>query len=390
MTPIYSELNSILEQYISTRKNTVSICEPLSVEDHLSQPIVDVSPPKWHLAHTTWFFETFVLRNRLDDYKLFDSTFPFLFNSYYENEGKRLERNKRGNLSRPSVAEVYEYRSYVDKHMQTLFSKELDQDVLDLIILGLNHEEQHQELLLTDIKYGLYEQVFHPIYNSNFTEFTDLSINSSMIEFKAQIAEIGYKGDGFCFDNELSRHKTYLQDFKISKEVVSNAEWLEFIESGAYSDFKYWHSDGWEWVKANNISMPLYWEFDGKDYFRFGLSGLKKLNLNEPISHISYYEAAAYAEFRGKRLPTEFEWEFASSKLNWGQVWEWTNSAYLAYPNFSKADGAVGEYNAKFMVNQMVLRGASIATAKGHSRPSYRNFFQANLRWQFTGLRLAE
>ncbi len=365
--------------------------EPLSTEDHLSQPIVDVSPPKWHLGHTTWFFETFILKNFKPGYRLFDERFGFLFNSYYESVGKRLLRDMRGTMTRPSLEEVWRYRQYVDEAMHELLKGPIPEEALELLELGLQHEQQHQELFLTDFKYILSVQPFHPVYKSDFKESTgNIPQEETYLEIPAGNYHIGYHGEGFCFDNELGRHQVYVHEFEISANLVSNAQWLAFMDAGGYSDHTYWHSEGWAWVNEESIKAPLYWERVGDTWHRFSLAGLEKIKPEEPVAHISYYEAYAFAEWRKQRLPTEAEWEVASERFDWGQRWEWTGSAYLPYPGFSKAAGAVGEYNGKFMVNQMVLRGASIATPEEHSRTTYRNFFHPHLRWQFTGLRLVK
>jgi ergothioneine biosynthesis protein EgtB len=372
------------------RTATEKLCEPLEVEDYIPQPTVDVSPPKWNVAHVTWFFEEMILKRFAPDYKVFDPHFGFLFNSYYNSIGTRTKRDNRGDLSRPTVAEVFAYRKHVDEKMSELLARDLSEEVKELVVLGLNHEQQHQELFLTDFKFILSRNPLFPVYRENFAiEEKSETRTGDFVELNEGIYEIGYDGDGFCFDNELGRHKVYLQDFAIGRNLVTNAEYLEFIEDGAYRNFNLWHSEGWDWVNQNEIDAPLYWHKMDGEWFVFTLSGLRKLNLEAPVCHVSFYEAAAYAEWKGKRLPTEFEWEAASGNLGWGLRWEWTNSAYLPYPNFSKAPGAVGEYNGKFMINQMVLRGASVATSQGHSRPTYRNFFHPPLRWQFTGIRLA-
>ncbi len=375
------------------RARTEELFEPLSTEDHLAQPKMDISPPKWHLAHTTWFFEEFVLKKFDENYQEFDENFGYLFNSYYNNVGKRVIRDQRGFMTRPPLEKIYNYRHYVTEKVRSLLNQNLNEKAQELVILGLNHEQQHQELFLTDFKYILAVQPFYPVYNVSFEEFDVEKGNGKKGDWKSfeeGIYEIGFEGTGFHFDNELGRHKTYLNDFKIANWLITNAEWMEFMEAGGYDNFNLWHADGWAWLQEHQISHPLYWEnIDGK-WHRFSLVGLVEINLDEPVSHLSFYEAFAFAEWKSCRLPTEAEWEVAADELNWGQRWEWTNSAYLPYPNFQKEPGAVGEYNGKFMVNQMVLRGASIATAEGHSRKTYRNFFQPELRWQFTGLRLAK
>lgn len=379
------------EQYRTIRDHSVNICAPLSIEDYVVQPIVDVSPPKWHLGHTTWFFETFLLIPYFPEYQVFDSQYNYVFNSYYETVGARVIRTDRGNLSRPSVSDIYKYRSYVDDQMQLFFKKGLHkkQVVLTLLELGLNHEQQHQELLISDIKYILGHNPLFPPYKKDLVLLKSQPIINEMIAFPAGLYEIGFKGKGFCFDNELGRHQIYLQDFEIAKQLVSNREYLEFIADNGYQDFRHWHAEGWDWVKENNAHAPLYWHLIDNTWMYYTLSGLQKLDLDGTLNHINYYEAAAYATWKGMRLPTEAEWEIASDKLQWGTRWEWTGSAYLPYPGFKKEAGAIGEYNGKFMVNQMVLRGASEATSKGHSRKTYRNFFHTQLQWQFTGIRLA-
>ena len=451
-------------QYREVRSYTERLCEPLKTEDYIPQPIVDVSPARWNIAHTTWFFEEMILKKFVSDYKVFDESFGFLFNSYYNTIGERTPRDNRGALSRPTVTEIFAYRKYVDEKMFELLSQSEPpaiagglthpgtqlaemrspvnavlnsahlqppataggSDLSNLVILALNHEQQHQELLLTDLKYTFSINPLFPAYRKGFVPeeqseppaiaggltdpitttgepnaqlATDLNPanlqppatagGSDWIELHGGIHEIGHTGDGFCFDNELSRHKVYLNDFAISKRLTTNGEFLEFIDAGGYRDHRFWHSEGWDWVNQNGIDSPLYWHTTDGERSHLTLGGLRKLPLDAPVCHVSYYEAAAFAEWKGMRLPTEFEWEAANERFNWGKRWEWTNSAYLPYPGFAKAAGAVGEYNGKFMINQMVLRGASVVTPEGHSRPSYRNFFHPHLRWQFTGIRLA-
>ena len=381
----------LLENYCRIRARSVEICEPLETEDFVVQPVVDVSPPKWHLGHTTWFFETFILIPNLNDYQVFNSQYNFVFNSYYETIGARVIRTDRGNLSRPSVADIFQYRKYVDKQMETfLLNNDLSDDLKKLFELGLNHEQQHQELLLTDIKYILGHNPLFPAYNENFPLEKSEPENFEMLSFKEGIYEIGFEGEGFCFDNELNRHKVYLKDFQISNRLVTNSEYLEFMNDGGYENFRHWHAEGWEWVKENHAMAPLYWHFIEGKWMQYTLNGLKEITPDEAVCHINFFEASAFASWKEMRLPTEAEWEVASGKFDWGKRWEWTGSAYLPYPGFAKEEGAVGEYNGKFMVNQMVLRGASLATPKGHSRKTYRNFFPTSLQWQFTGIRLAK
>ncbi|MFC6100195.1 ergothioneine biosynthesis protein EgtB [Olivibacter domesticus] len=382
---------NIVDCYKNVRQRTEMICNPLQTEDYVVQPIVDVSPPKWHLGHTTWFFETFILTPYALNYQAYNSEYNYVFNSYYETVGNRVIRTDRGNLSRPTVQDIYLYRAYVDDAMVKFLSNELKEEVKKLVLLGFNHEEQHQELLYTDIKYILGHNPLFPPYDVNYTSPSfEIKNDDAFIRIKEGIYEIGFKGDGFCFDNELNRHKVYLNSFEISANLVNNAEYLAFIQDGGYRDFRHWHAEGWDWVKSNKIAAPLYWHLiDGK-WHQYTFSGLEPLHLNNSVCHISYFEAYAYATWRGLRLPTEFEWEAAAPYFTWGENWEWTESAYLPYPGFTKASGAIGEYNGKFMVNQTVLRGASEVTSPGHSRITYRNFFQTNLRWQFTGIRLAK
>lgn len=384
-------MSTSLKQYNDTRSLTQVICQPLKTEDYVVQPIGDVSPPKWHLGHTTWFFEAMILMPFVENYKPFNPDFNFVFNSYYESLGARVVRTQRGNLSRPTVEEVYQYRIYVDEAMQQLLDQPVEDKIASLVILGCNHEQQHQELLWTDIKYILGHNPLLPSYDERRDEKIDSQSNpSSFVTMKAGLHSIGFSGDGFCFDNELSRHTVYLQDFKISEGLVTNEAFLDFIDDGGYENFVHWHAEGWDWVKNNRITAPLYWHNIDKQWYAYTLSGLKPLQKKDALSHISYYEAAAFAAWAGKRLPTEFEWEVAAKHFQWGKRWEWTESAYLPYPGFKRTSGAVGEYNGKFMVNQKVLRGASSFTPDGHSRVTYRNFFHPHLRWQLTGIRLAQ
>lgn len=390
---------NLSEKYKSVRAYTEAICQPLKTEDYVVQPVVDVSPPKWHIGHVTWFFETFVLKPYFENYKEFDPSYNYVFNSYYETVGARVIRTDRGNLSRPTVEEIYKYREHVDAAMIQFLEKEIPKRIQEIVVLGFNHEQQHQELLLTDIKYILGNNPLFPPYKNSidgtsvpnpFVSNSDNHSSHNQIKMEEGIYEIGYGSDGFCFDNELKKHVVFLGEYRIEKTAVTNQEYLEFMNDDAYKKFKYWHADGWEWVKQNKIEAPLYWFFIDGQWMNYTLKGLEHIDLKEPVCHISYYEAAAFAAWKQMRLPTEFEWEAAANHLHWGRRWEWTESAYLPYPGFAKAPGAIGEYNGKFMVNQMVLRGASDVTSPGHSRITYRNFFQPNLRWQYTGIRLAQ
>ncbi len=380
----------LAERYQKVRQYTERICSPLQTEDYVVQPIVDVSPPKWHLGHTTWFFETFILKPYVTAYEEYNPEYNYVFNSYYESVGTRVIRTDRGNLSRPTVIDIYNYRKYVDEAMYHFLCGEISPEVEDLVILGFNHEEQHQELLYTDIKYILGHNPLFPSYSLEYKiSAHPTSVTHEWISMEEGIYEVGFSGEGFCFDNELNRHKVYLNAYEISAQLVTNAEYLQFVNSGGYHDFRYWHSEGWAWVNENKLESPLYWYLIDGQWHHYTYHGLQLLDIHGPVTHISYYEAYAYASWKDLRLPTEFEWEAASKKFDWGLRWEWTESAYLPYPGFAKAPGAIGEYNGKFMVNQKVLRGASEVTPQGHSRATYRNFFHPNLRWQYTGIRLA-
>ncbi|KAM3141548.1 hypothetical protein pb186bvf_006412 [Paramecium bursaria] len=375
--------------YKEIRDYTEEICENLEIEDYSLQPIVDVSPAKWHLAHTSWFFETFFLKKFDPNYVEFNEFFNFFFNSYYNGVGARTKRCERGLLSRPTVKEVYEFRNYIDDKMKIFLLSQLDNLQLEIIELGLQHEQQHQELLITDLKYSL---SINPMYPAvfNIQENRKQVDLPHWVQFNKGQYQIGHNKDTFCYDNEQGHHTVYLQDFQISTALVTNREYIEFIESKCYQNPLVWLSDGWDWVQKEEIAHPLYWVRSQNGWKVYTLDGLKDLEPDAPVTHISYYEAAAYAEWRGMRLPSEFEWEAACKQFNWGQRWEWTASAYLPYPGFSKKDGAIGEYNGKFMINLMVLRGASIATPQSHKRFTYRNFFSPHLRWQFTGIRLCK
>ncbi len=383
--------HELLGFYSEVRANTEQLCQPLETEDYIPQPIVDVSPPKWNIAHTTWFFEEMILKKFVAPYREFNSQFGYLFNSYYNSLGARTQRDQRGALSRPTVAEVFQYRRYVDEAMRQLLHTNLTDESAALITLGLHHEQQHQELFLTDLKYTFSCNPLFPVYDANVVrEEQGETLSNGWAEIAGGNYDIGFAGEGFCFDNELSRHPVLLHDFSLCKKLVTNGAYLEFMADGGYEDFRLWHSEGWDWVKQHHVNAPLYWQQQDGKWMNFTLAGLREVQMDAPVCHVSFYEAAAFAEWKQLRLPTEFEWEAASEQFNWGLRWEWTNSAYLPYPNFKKAAGAVGEYNGKFMLNQMVLRGASVATSTNHSRKTYRNFFHPPLRWQFTGIRLAQ
>jgi ergothioneine biosynthesis protein EgtB len=381
---------TLLQLFTETRQHTEALCKPLEIEDYVVQPATEVSPPKWHLGHTTWFFEEFILKHHKPNYKLFHDDFAFVFNSYYETIGKRVVRNDRGNLSRPGVAKVYDYRHYVTNEMKEFLASEISEEIEEILQVGIHHEKQHQELLMTDIKYILGNNPLLPKYNNDFTEHKVEQISHEWLSIEEGVYEIGHDEDSFCYDNELGRHKTYIQNFEISNKLVTNGEFIEFINAGGYQDFNHWHADGWEWVKEVQQTQPMYWHKIEGQWHYYTLQGLQKINEDAPLCHISFYEAFAYAQWKGCRLPTEFEWEVAQQNFKWGSRWEWTEGGYLPYPGYTKAPGAIGEYNGKFMVNQKVLRGGSVVTPAKHTRPTYRNFFQPNLGWQFTGIRLVK
>jgi len=398
----------IADRFHSVRALTEALVAPLSDADATIQSMPDASPAKWHLAHTTWFFETFLLRDRLPGYRLFNRAWPFLFNSYYEAEGPRQPRPYRGMLSRPSLEDVLQYRAHVDAAMEALC---YDPAAAALIELGLAHEQQHQELLLTDLKHALSCNPLHPAYLSGqgstpAETFAPYEVDRWQ-EHPGGIALIGCSGSDFAFDNEGPAHRVLLEPFALASRLVTNDEWQAFIDDGGYRKPELWLSDGWAWVQQNAVESPLYWHEGG----HFTLAGLQPCDAAAPVTHISYFEADAFAAWTGCRLPTEEEWEVAATAADawagnqldgpgpvapqgslelFGDCWQWTRSAYLPYPRFRPAEGVVGEYNGKFMSGQFVLRGASCATPRGHSRQSYRNFFYPHQRWQFTGLRLAK
>lgn len=407
---------SLAQEYRRTRDLTESLVEPLSDADATIQSMEDASPAKWHLAHTTWFWETFLLRDFARDYTLFDDDWPFLFNSYYEAEGERIARFSRGLLSRPTLDEIREWRAHVDDAMEPILD---DPAHAELVTLGIAHEQQHIELLLTDIKHALFQNPLGPAMWSGAPARAE-SRELGWHEHPGGVALIGHDGEGFAFDNEGPRHRVLLEPFALADRLVTNAEWQEFIDDGGYRDARLWLSDGWAWVKEQGAEAPLYWRSAeaGGDYFTH--QGWQTRDPHAPVTHISYFEADAYASWAGLRLPTEFEWEAIArgqhgegnapahdpaggNQLDgaeppqsvgsdglFGDCWQFTRSGYLPYPRFRPASGAVGEYNGKFMSGQFVLKGASCATVRGHSRASYRNFFYPHQQWQLTGLRLAK
>lgn len=386
---IPADTSSIQKKYNSVRKYSEHQCQPLVTEDYIPQPVVYISPPKWHLGHTTWFFEEFILKSQYKGYKVFDNDFSYLFNSYYNSVGDRVLRMDRGNITRPGVAKVYEYRAYVDDHMNQLLA-DPEEELGGLVELGLNHEQQHQELFITDIKYILGHNPLFPIYKEKFNLTNHQNSQKEFLSIPGGIYQIGHKGNGFHYDNESANHSVYLHDFEISKPLVTNGDFLEFINDNGYKRFDLWLDEGWSWVNEQKIIAPMYWHIIDGIWHQYTLAGLKPVDKNDILCHINFYEAMAFSEWKQMRLPTEFEWEVAADSLAWGERWEWTGSAYLPYPGFEKPPGAVGEYNGKFMINQMVLRGASSATSENHSRITYRNFFHPQYRWQYTGIRLAK
>jgi len=379
-------LDNLVQAFCAVRAHSEALAAPLSAEDCSVQSMPDASPIKWHLAHTNWFFETVIL-SKQPGYTPFDPRFAFLFNSYYEALGPRHPRPRRGLLTRPSLEEVYAYRAHVDAAMADVCG---DSELQDAIILGLNHEQQHQELILTDIKHAFFSNPLLPGYHDLPAEPRQPQ-KLEWREHQGGVALIGHdpKNPSFAFDNESPRHQVLLRPFRIASRPVSNGEYQAFIADGGYRRPEFWLSDGWAKVQEEKWEAPLYWLAEGnRNEQVFTLSGVQPLDPNAPVEHVSFYEAAAYAAWAKARLPTEFEWE--ASQLEHGQVWEWTRSAYDPYPGFKPLEGAVSEYNGKFMVGQMVLRGGSVATPPGHMRPTYRNFFPPAARWQFSGIRLAE
>ena len=380
-------------RYSAVRAFTEQLAAPLSAEDQCVQSMPDASPAKRHRAHTTWFFEQFILAAYQPGYQLFDADFCYLFNSYYEAVGPRHPRPDRGLLTRPSTDSVAAYRAHVDAAMLRLLEA-LPEEAAGLVELGLQHEQQHQELLQTDILHAFAQNPLMPVALPDWREPPAASRSEGFIDCEGGLVRIGHPGGSFCFDNETPLHTVYLQPYSITSRLVRNREWLAFIEDGGYRTPAHWMSDGWAAVQANEWTAPLYWRHIQGGWWQFGLCGLRSLDPDAPVRHVSWYEADAFARWSGARLPTEAEWEAASAHPDVNEltshVWQWTGSAYTPYPGYQPVKGAVGEYNGKFMVNQMVLRGGSMATPSDHTRPSYRNFFHPDKRWQFTGVRLAK
>jgi ergothioneine biosynthesis protein EgtB len=418
-----SDPATVAAAYREVRAVTEALCRPLATEDYVLQAMPDVSPTKWHLAHVSWFFETFILERHLAGYQPLDPAYRYLFNSYYNRVGPQYHRPHRGLLSRPTVAEIYAYRAHVDRAMARLLREEDGThwpEICSRTVLGLHHEQQHQELILTDIKYNLSVNPLRPAYRARALPAGSVAPPWQWVDFAGGLQSIGHEGDGFAFDNETPRHLVYLQPYRLASRPVTNGEYVEFIAAGGYAEPRLWLSEGWRTVQERGWTAPLYWEPRDGQWWSYTVAGMAPLDPDAPVTHVSYFEADAYARFRGARLPTEHEWEHAAAEsvvdrlhANFlddgihhpvvptaeedaplvqllGDVWEWTQSPYTPYPGFRPQAGDVEEYNGKFMVNQMVLRGGSCATPRSHIRLTYRNFFPPDARWQFMGLRLAQ
>ena len=384
------------EAFRRVRGETERRAAPLSAEDQAIQSMPDASPTKWHRAHTTWFFETFLVQPNNPGYKVFDERFAFLFNSYYVAAGPRHARPKRGLITRPDAGEVAAYRAHVDAAVEALVAEASAAalpEILRILEIGLNHEEQHQELLITDILHAFAQNPTAPAYDTSWRA-PQATAADGFVELAEGIHTIGHQTDSYCFDNEGPSHRVLVGPVRISRSLVTNGEWLEFIKDGSYTNPALWLADGWAAVQNEDWQAPGHWQDHDGEWRRLTLAGLKPVDPREPVMHVSYYEADAFARWAGRHLPTEQEWEVAARQgaLNdaYGVVWQWTRSSYSPYPGFTACDGALGEYNGKFMINQMVLRGSSLATPDGHTRVTYRNFFYPPARWQFTGLRLAD
>ena len=413
-----NEESNSLRLFRHIRSRTLDLCIPLNRDDYMVQSTPDSSSPKWHLAHTTWFFENFILKPFARNYKLFDERYMFLFNSYYETIGEYLPKPMRSTIARPTLEEVINYRSHVNSAIEELLGslkgKDLE-NVISRIVLGINHEQQHQELLLMDIKQNYYVSPYLPAYSARVPVRGKGLNEKGWFKFDETIANIGYEGTGFSFDNEIPLHREMIQKFQISNRLVTNGEYMEFIRDGGYNRPALWLSDGWFTRKINHWNSPMYWDNEEGEFYYFTLSGRRKVDLDEPVAHVSFYEADAFARWAGGQLPTEFQWEYAmrntalthqgnfmesglfhpaiqnalpQEMAGPGGLWEWTSTSYGPYPGFRTLPGSLGEYNGKFMSNQMVLRGSSCVTPEGHSRLSYRNFYHYGDRWQFSGFRI--
>ena len=396
--------STLTEHYRFVRGQSLALVVPLSAEDCCVQSMPDASPAKWHLGHTTWFFETFILEALEERFQPFDAAFRVLFNSYYKRIGEQHPRAQRGALTRPGLDHVLAYRADVDKRMEALLGSEVAADLDRLVELGLHHEQQHQELLITDIKHLLWLNPLYPAYATKSADIAEPAATNkhaspptrSWQDCAGGLVEIGYLDDGFCFDNETPRHSVFLRPYKLATALVTNAEFAAFIEAGGYRQAAYWLAEGWDWQRAQGRAHPLYWQQGESGWQEFSLTGMNDLDPTLPVVHLSYFEADAYARWAQARLPTEAEWEHAvaTHAAHFAQLadqaWQWTASSYAPYPGFRAHSGALGEYNGKFMVNQYVLRGGSAATPAGHTRLSYRNFFPAGACWQFSGIRLAQ
>lgn len=411
-------IESVAQQFKRVRAFTEELCAPLATEDYVIQAAAFASPAKWHLAHTAWFFETLLLKPFAAGYREFNAEFARLFNSYYDSIGAYHPRAERGLLSRPTVNEVYRYRAYVDEKMLALLADEAHPQRAEIkrrTQLGLQHEQQHQELLLTDIKYNFAYNPLKPVYKKLKRTLYAEAAPLSWLPFDGGVVELGHTDDGFCYDNETPRHKVYLNSFRLASRPVTNREYLNFIEDGAYQNSDLWLSDAWRMIREQHWQAPLYWQREDKHWRYMTLGGMYDVDMEAPVCHVSYFEAAAYARWAGKRLPSEAEWEVAANMVAvrgnfvddgfiqpqpcathsglqqmFGDVWEWTHSPYMPYPGYQQAHGPLGEYNGKFMSSQIVLRGGSCASSRDHLRASYRNFFYPEERWQFSGFRLAE
>ena len=413
-------VGGLQEKLFRTRQTSLQIADPLTEEDQIVQSMEDASPTKWHLAHTTWFFEEIVLKPHDADYRIFDDRFGYCFNSYYETVGPRQPRPKRSLLTRPRHDEVMSYRAHVDAALENFLGRDGNgpsPEALKLIELGVHHEQQHQELMFTDLLSAFAGNPLRPAYRQGTTGINcNKNADLDWISFDGGVLPVGHEGDGFSYDNEGPHHEQLIRPFRLANRLVTNGEWLSFMSDGGYETSTLWLSDGWATVQTEGWDAPLYWEKRNGQWYQMGLHGLQLVDASRPVCHISYYEADAFARWAGKRLPTEFEWEVAAQGQSLdgnilsrdalrpeparldakglqqmiGDVWEWTGSAYLAYPGFKPAEGAIGEYNGKFMCNQFVLKGGSCVTPEGHIRRTYRNFFYPHQRWQFSGLRLAD